>query len=385
MSEVQVAEVTPTKVQSMALVVAEAEGKAVAALDKKREIDPARRAEIKATLNLSDSMSLILYGSELQKETTALSDQVIANVKNKDAGVAGAVLGEFMGEVRGLSMADLNHKTGGILGMFASKAKAEAANLVGFIQKYETIDGQLNKTIDKIEETKLGLFRDIVWLDKMFDATLAKYHALGEYIQVAEDFQVECKAQLADMKMKAGAANDEDEAQKVADFENQLNDLDRKIHNLRVTKTLARQALVKVRLIQAGDKTLALNLQDDVTNMIAAWKDEISIAITQARSAAGSKMNKDMHDTMGKMIERTSESLKVTSAEIRSQNERGMVDMAALKVANDNLIATLEQAVQIADEGTKMREQAKVEFDGMSQSLQKALIHAQDAKVLQIR
>jgi len=61
---------------------------------------------------------------------------------------------------------------------------------------------------------------------------------------------------------------------------------------------------------------------------------------------------------------------------VREEMERGVFDIEAVKKANAELIATIEESLQIADEGKRRRAEAEVEMQKMEAELRDTLASA---------
>ncbi len=58
---------------------------------------------------------------------------------------------------------------------------------------------------------------------------------------------------------------------------------------------------------------------------------------------------------------------------MREEMERGVFDIEAVKQANRELVATIEESLQIADEGKRKRAEAEVEMTKMEAELRDTL------------
>jgi uncharacterized protein YaaN involved in tellurite resistance len=65
---------------------------------------------------------------------------------------------------------------------------------------------------------------------------------------------------------------------------------------------------------------------------------------------------------------------------IREEMERGVFDIEAVKKANADLVATIEESLAIADEGKKKRAEAEVELKKMEEELKTTLAAAKARK-----
>jgi uncharacterized protein YaaN involved in tellurite resistance len=77
------------------------------------------------------------------------------------------------------------------------------------------------------------------------------------------------------------------------------------------------------------------------------------------------------------LLASNAENLKLANAETRRQLERGVFDIEVVKQANQALIATIEESLQIADQGKKMRSEAVAQLQQCENELRKTLVSAQ--------
>ncbi|PJN93728.1 toxic anion resistance protein, partial [Amaricoccus sp. HAR-UPW-R2A-40] len=100
------AQATLTEVQAVtATILPEPKGELAPATD------PAVQAEIdkrKAELNVSDTQSIIRFGSKAQAELQVISQEMLSGVRSKDVGPAGNSLREIVTSIRGFSVQELD-------------------------------------------------------------------------------------------------------------------------------------------------------------------------------------------------------------------------------------------------------------------------------------
>ena len=68
------------------------------------------------------------------------------------------------------------------------------------------------------------------------------------------------------------------------------------------------------------------------------------------------------------------ETLKMATVETARESERGIVDIETLKATNESLIATLDEVMQIQQEGRQKRAEAEVELRKLEGDLRQKLL-----------
>jgi len=82
------------------------------------------------------------------------------------------------------------------------------------------------------------------------------------------------------------------------------------------------------------------------------------------------------NDLTNELLNANAENLRQANREVREEIERGVFDIEAVKKANETLIATIEDSLQIADAGRAKRAAAEEELGKMEQELRKSLSSA---------
>jgi uncharacterized protein YaaN involved in tellurite resistance len=92
---------------------------------------------------------------------------------------------------------------------------------------------------------------------------------------------------------------------------------------------------------------------------VPLWRTQLAQAVTIHRSREAGRTIKEATDLTNELLLANAENLKQANLEVRRQVERGAFDIEAVKKANDLLIATIEESLQIADEGKRKRIEAE--------------------------
>jgi len=322
-------------------------------------------------IRIDDSNSIIFFGTKAQEQLTDISDQILEDVRNKDLGAAGGILNEMVATLRGFDVDELDpsRKQGFIARLFGGTRP-----VVRMLQQYEAVQRQIDGITNKLETHKTRLLTDITTLDRLYKATLEYFHDLESYIAAGEEKlrQIDNEA----IPALAQDATDNDgvlKAQELRDLRGRRDDLERRIHDLHLTRQVAMQSLPSIRLVQENDKGLVTKINSTMANTIPLWRQQLATAVTVFRSSEAAKSVKAATDLTNDLLESNAENLKVANAETRRQMERGVFDVVSVKRANRMLIETIEESLQIADEGKRMRADALEQIKAMETELKSTL------------
>lgn len=337
--------------------------------DDKKDIE-----QILDDLDISDTQSIISFGSSAQEKLTTISDKMLEGVQNKDVGPAGASLNEMVAVMRGFDISgiDPNHKPG-----FFARLFGRAKPVVKFLQQYEGVRRQIDTVINKLDDHKTKLLTDIVSLDRLYDANLDYFHDLEIYIAAGDErLRLLDEEEIPALKKAAEETDDVAKAQELRDLRARRDDLERRVHDLRLTRQITMQGLPSIRLLQENDKSLVTKINSTLTNTVPLWRQQMAQAITIYRSGAAAESVKEAADFTNELLEKNAENLKMANKTVREQIERGIVDIETVKKANDTLIETIEDSLRIAEEGKQKRKEAVVQLEQSEKELREALLAA---------
>jgi len=324
-------------------------------------------------LDINDRKSIIYFGSSAQEKLDDISNRMIDGVQNKDVGAAGAALNEMVASIRGFDMDEFNpnKKLAWWQSLFGFTKP-----LVKFIQEYETVRDQIDNISNSLEKHKSQLMTDIVSLDKLYDANLDYFRNLELYIKAGETKLEELEAKIIpEYETKVRDSNDDMLAiQDMKEIRGFRDELERRVHDLRLSRQVTMQSLPSIRLIQENDKSLISKITSTLVNTVPLWRNQLAQTVTIFRSHATAGAVKDAADLTNELLEKNAEGLREANAEVRTQMERGIFDIESIKKANDTFIATLDDSLRIAEEGKAARKDALVELQKTEQELKDALL-----------
>ena len=336
----------------------------------------AKAEEIKNGIDLMDSQTAILYGVGAQRNLAEFSDNILANVRNKDTGYVGDLMGELVEKVRDVGV---DEAEGGVLDKLPFLRSAARA-VRRLLARYEKIEVQIDRIQRDLEEARMQMLKDIAMFDGLYEKNLEYFRGLQVYIVAGEEKLRETREEtLPRLRAEAQAKGDPMSAQVVRDFEDTVDRVEKKLHDLKLSKSIAIQTAPQIRLIQNNDKLLVDKIQTAILSTIPLWKGQIVIALGLARQQSALQMQRSVTDTTNELLQRNAELLKQNSLDVARESERGIVDLETLKKVNDDLISTIEETIQIQREGRAARQSAEAELAGIEQKLKDALLTAAQA------
>lgn len=336
-------------------------------------LTPAQRQqveEIKEKINLMDSSYALQFGSTAQKDMAAFSDCLLSQVRTKDSGQVGELLTDLSGKINDFSESqnDSFVKKIPLIGSLVNKGE-------NMLSSYEKLSTKVAKIQSELEKAKTTMMKDIVLFDNLYQKNLAYFKELQLYIQAGEEKLTEMRNQvLPKLRMDAANSTDPMAAQVVSDFESNVDRFEKKIHDLKISKTIAIQTAPQLRLIQNNDKILVERVQGAIYNAIPLWKNQIVIALGLSRQQNVLKMQQAVSDTTNELLRKNAEMLKLNTIETAKENNRSIVDLETVKKVNEDLVTTLTETLKIQQEGRIARQNAQQELATIENQLKQVLL-----------
>jgi uncharacterized protein YaaN involved in tellurite resistance len=165
-------------------------------------------------------------------------------------------------------------------------------------------------------------------------------------------------------------------AQALRDVQAAGEDLERRVHDLRLTRQVALQSLPGIRMVQENDKALLTRIDSTLINTVPLWKNQLAQAVTIYRMSAAADSVRRAADLTNDLLEANARTMRDGNAHVREQMERGIFDIETIRRANDTLIAAINESLEIARKGRAAREQALAELRGIESRLLENLVNA---------
>lgn len=318
-------------------------------------------------IDLTNSTMILQYGAGTQKKMADFSETALDNVRTKDLGEVGNLLGSVVQELKDFD----EEEERGFFGIF----KKQANKLQSLKTKYASAEANVNQICKVLEGHQVQLMKDIAVLDKMYELNLTYFKELTMYILAGKKKLREVQeTELADMRMKAQRSGLAEDAQAARDLEAMCQRFEKKIHDLELTRMVSIQTAPQIRLVQNNDTIMAEKIQSTIVNTIPLWKSQMVLALGVAHSRQAAEAQREVTDKTNELLKKNAETLKMATVETAKESERGIVDMETLKTTNESLISTLDEVMQIQAEGRQKRQEAEVEIRKMEQELKEKLL-----------
>lgn len=338
------------------------------------EIEKQKVEELAKTIVPMDNEKLIYYGAEAQDSLTQFSDTMLDKVRKSDIGDIGNSLESLMKQLKMIDFEEVNKKPT-VFQKFFRKVKSSVEDI---IQKHNSISDDVNKISNTLMHSKDELVQDVKMLDNLYEENKNYFEDISLYVQAGELKVTELNQELEELKQRAMESNNQMDVQNVNDMTQYINRLDKRLHDLKLSRQIAIQSAPQIRMVQDINQTLAEKIQSSVLTSIPLWKNQMAISLTLLRQESASKAQSAVSQTTNDLLLKNSEMLKQSSIQTAKQNESGIVSVETLKLTQNNLVTTLEETLRIQQEGTEKRKMAEKELIEMEKELKTKLLGIKD-------
>ena len=324
-------------------------------------------------IDLQKTDAVMQFGAPVQRELSQFSDQVLSEVKMKDGGDAGKLLSDLMQRVRQMDPDTLQEKKSfwsNVPVIGRAKKKAET-----YFLQYEKMSAYLEEVVHNLDRSKFGLMKDITLLDQMYQKNKRYFEELNLYIAAGETKIAHVRQhEIEPLRTEVEISKDQTKLQELNDLIQLTDRFEKKIHDLKLSRTISLQMAPQIRVIQQNNQILAEKIESAVVNTIPLWKNQVVLSLSLSRQKSALEMQKDVTNTTNQLLEQNSKLLKESSIEIAEENEKGIVSVESLKVAHQNLIETLDETLRIQQDGKQKRRDAEHELERMENELKQKVI-----------
>ena len=319
-----------------------------------------------------DSEGLLSFGTHLQQNMSQFSHQMLDEVQSKDVGPIGDTLNQLMSKLREVNPDDLNQDNQSKLKRLFRRTKASINEV---FSRMQSVSSQVDRITIQLDKHKGNLTKDIQLLDHLYEQNKVYFEDVSLYIAAAQRKKQDINAnELPKLRQYAEQSGNQMDIQSVADMEQFVDRLDKKIYDLQLSRQIAIQTAPQIRMIQNVNQALAEKIQSSILTSIPLWKNQMAIALTLMRQKNAVTAQRAVTDTTNDLLTRNAAMLKQNAIETATENERGIVDIETLKATQNDIIETIEQTLQIQYNGRQKRQQAERELSQLENELKEHLL-----------
>ena len=312
------------------------------------------------------------YGKNIASKTSSYTDELLNLVQNKDLDATGQKLNQVVQVAQQLNTSSIlnKRKSSGFLGNIINKFKGVKGN---FDTHFNTTKEQIDVLVKEIETSQSGLKARVDTLDKMFDGVQDEYKQLGIHIAAGRLREQELQQEIAQL---TALEQDQNTTQKIYDLNHLANNLEKRISDLQVLQQSAMQTLPMIRIIQSNNLMLVDKFYAIKNITLPAWKNQISLAISLNEQKNSVQLANTIDDATNELLRRNADLLHQNSVDTAKANQRSVIDIETLEHVQNTLIKTVNDVIQIQQEGVQKRNEATLRLKALQDNLNQLVIES---------
>ncbi|MFD2512575.1 toxic anion resistance protein [Pontibacter locisalis] len=338
-----------------------------------KELIQKRAQDLSQTIDPEKPETLTNFGVDTQRKLGYYSNELLTKVKAKDSGDAGTAINELLAQINMVKI-DEEEKRGFLSRLpFGKKLQDRSKRIAS---QYNSIAENVDDVVVKLEKTRQSILKDSTSLDVMFKQAVEYIHEVRAVIAAGRMKIEELENDtIPKLQTEAERSNqDELAVQRLSDMIAFKERLEKKVHDLTLSHTIATQSMPQIRMIQNTNEVLAQKIQDSIVTVIPVWRQQVAIALGLEKQRKALDIQKKVTDTTNEMLLKNSQLLKTNVVNAAKENERGIVDVDTLKKVNRDMVETLDAVLKISEEGARKREEAVKELAEVQEELSNKIL-----------
>ena len=325
-------------------------------------------ADFAQKIDLMDSNMILQYGAAAQKNVAGFSENALSSVRTKDLGEVGRSLSELVVELKGFGEEEEKKGLFGFLKKSGNKLETMKA-------QYAKVESNVDKIARELEQHQVTLLKDIAMFDQMYEMNLRYYKELTMYILAGKrKLETVRREELPALKAQAEQSGAQEDAQRYNDLVQMCERFEKKLHDLELTRMISVQMGPQTRLLQNNDTLMVEEIQSSLVNTIPLWKSQMVLALGMEHGRQATAAQSAVTEMTNELLKKNADMLKMGTIQTAKEAERSIVDVETLQHTNQQLIATLDEVLNIQREGAAKRKAAEAELGRIEGELKQKLL-----------
>ena len=339
--------------------------------DSLAKFTPDEQRQIRAVadkIDITDSNAVLSYGASAQRKVSDFADGALQSVRTKDMGETGQVLTSLLVELKSNGGEEKKTFFGRIFG-------SAEKNFEKLKTQYTTTEANIDRIVKLLEEHEEQLLKDIVQLDRLYEKNKLYFKEVSMYIEAGKLALEKAKTvTLPELEAKARETGSVEDAQAAQDYADMITRFEKKIYDLELSRTVCLQSAPEIRMVQNSDTIMSEKIRSTIVNVIPMWKTQMVLALNNYHTQKAIEAQQAVTEATNEMLKKNAESLHQSTVDTAKASERGIVDIETLQHTNQELIAAIDEIIQVQEDGKVARAEAEKELARIEQELKDKML-----------
>ena len=325
-------------------------------LSQVEQLSPEEKAQVEAfaeRIDLHKPEIVTNYGATVQKQSAAIATKTLQDVKTKNTGEVSDLLVQMVVAMDGM---EGGKDQSGFLSGLLKKLKVSAKSIQA---RNESAEKTLERIEKQLEGHKLGLQKDIAMLDALYEENWETFKALTMYIRAAEIALERARnGELQELYRRAQESGLPEDAMVADNFAKTLDQFEKQIHNLRLTRTSCLQSAPQIKMLQHNDEDMVIKLQSSIVNTMPLWRKKIAMAIAIQNNLQAANAANAVDDLTNRMLREQAAQFHTGVVESAKASQRSIIDIETIDYVNKEITGAVLDYIAIEQKGAQDRKAA---------------------------
>ena len=250
---------------------------------------------LKLTIRIYNREMVAALGREEQATIKKISDYLLGEVGAKEINATNELLSEAIQNIKDYS--DSCTEKG-----FWTIFRKKESKLQKLQTRYEFLQVNIDTIVNELQKQDIALVQIIRDFEAVYNENYTTYQYLTMVIFAGEEALDEEKQHLEKIRQRAKNSSDLMANQKIADLEDDISKFERRLYDLKLSRTIAIQQAAQIRVIQKNANAISESIRATVFNAIPLWKSQMAIALglekVQANVESINSVNERLIDSL---------------------------------------------------------------------------------------
>lgn len=304
------------------------------------------------------------YGLKTREGIAEISTKSLEVARTRDLGAAGKSMTTLIKQLKGV---DIQVKQRGIFGKVRSAIEEFNAQLT-------SVEGNIDKAVAIMKGHQAQLATDIQTYDQLYLQNLGYYKALTKYIIAGKlKLDEERKTTLAALQAKT-SGGDTGAIEAFSDYKDKLDDFERLLDELESTKLQCIQTAPTLRMAKRNNEALIEKFDFIFLSAVPSWKLQLQLMLAQENAKQAGEAIDAAIDFHQDIIRKNAELLGRNNIEVARITEREILDVETLEYANQQLLNSMNEVLEIHEAGKAKRYQSRQDKVRMEEEMKNELL-----------
>ncbi len=334
-------------------------------------------AEYASLVDFKDTNSILLYAAPPQQQISDFMNNLLADVKSEDVGVAGDLAVELGNGIDSMKIEKIKRELDGgglfgtipFIGPWLVRSFGAAKYFYHRKEKFLT---QIDRIIVRAEDRKHELVKNNAKLDTLIENVEEHINILELWIAGGEQALLRGRQEFEDQKTQIDI-NDSLEAAKLIDFADQINAFETRLMRLKAFYTESIISIPQIRATQQAGKIEIQNIADGMLFDLPRLKNAVirvgallNIQKAQSEDDKRREASQKIAEVGADMLDQAYTSAKESQGNITAEVE-------TLSSVSQKLLDTLKKGIEIDRENAIKRAEASQKLIEVKNTLTQAM------------